>query len=75
MIYGDAEATLDRLPPPRVPRVEVVDELYAAVVHGRAPLHDGRWGMATLEVCIAMLTSAREGRDVALRDQVGVRGR
>ena len=75
MIYGDAEATLDPLPPPRVPRVEVVDELYAAVVHGRAPLHDGRWGMATLEVCIAMLTSAREGRDVALRDQVGVRGR
>ncbi len=75
MIYGDTEATLDRLPPPSVPRVEVVDELYAAVVHGQPPLHDGRWGMATLEICIAMLASAREGRDVALRDQVGARGR
>ena len=60
MIYGDADARLDPLPPPRVPRVEVIDELYAAVVHGRPPLHDGRWGMATLEVCLAMLASARE---------------
>jgi phthalate 4,5-cis-dihydrodiol dehydrogenase len=71
MIYGDTEARLDPLAPPRVPRVEVVDEIYAAVVHGEAPLHDGRWGMATLEVCLAMLTSAREGRDIALHDQIG----
>jgi hypothetical protein len=26
--------------------------------------------MATLEVCLAMLASAREGRDIALHDQV-----
>jgi phthalate 4,5-cis-dihydrodiol dehydrogenase len=75
MIYGDAEATLDPLPPPRVPRVEVIDELHAAVVEGRAPLHDGRWGMATLEVCLAMLASAREGRDIALHEQVAVPAR
>ena len=62
------------MPPPRVPRVEVIDELYAAVVHGQPPLHDGRWGMATLEVCLAMLASAREGRDVALHDQVAGAG-
>ncbi len=70
MIYGDGDARLDPLSPPLVPRVEVIDELHAAVVQGRAPLHDGRWGMATLEVCLAMLASAREGRDIALRDQV-----
>jgi len=72
MIYADAEAKLDPLPPPDVPRSEVVDELFDAVVHGRAPLHDGRWGTATLEVCVAMLTSAREHRDVALHEQVAV---
>src|SRR3984893_8887170 len=60
MIYDDAEAGLDALPMPRVPRAEVIDELYDAIVHGRAPLHDGKWAMATLEVCLAILQSARE---------------
>ena len=32
MIYGDDEAPLEPLPPPRVPRAEVIDELYDAVV-------------------------------------------
>jgi phthalate 4,5-cis-dihydrodiol dehydrogenase len=49
-----------------VPRAEVIDELYEAVVDGRAPLHDGQWAMATLEVCLAMLRSSRERKDVAL---------
>jgi phthalate 4,5-cis-dihydrodiol dehydrogenase len=55
-----------------VPRVEVIDELYAAVVSGRTPLHGGRWAMATLEVCLAMLRSAGEQRDVVLDHQVGL---
>jgi phthalate 4,5-cis-dihydrodiol dehydrogenase len=54
-----------------VPRAEVIDELYGAVVHGQAPLHDGAWAMATLEVMLAMLRSAREGRDVVLAHQSG----
>ena len=73
MIYQNGAARLDQLPPPTVPRAEVIDELYAAVVHGRAPLHDGAWAMATLEVCLAILRSAREGRDVALEHQVAAR--
>jgi phthalate 4,5-cis-dihydrodiol dehydrogenase len=72
MIYQDGAARLDALPPPTVPRAEVVDELYRAVVHGEAPLHDGPWAMATLEVMLAILRSAREGRDVALSHQVGL---
>jgi phthalate 4,5-cis-dihydrodiol dehydrogenase len=72
MIYGDGERHLDPLPKPRVPRVEVIDELYTAVVSGRTPLHGGRWAMATLEVCLAMLRSAREQRDVVLGHQVGL---
>jgi len=67
MIYGDAEQRLDPLPPPKVARAEVIDELYGAVAEGRAPLHGGEWAMATLEVCLAMLQSARQGESVDLR--------
>jgi phthalate 4,5-cis-dihydrodiol dehydrogenase len=72
MIYGDGERHLEPLPKPQVPRTEVIDEIYAAVVSGRTPLHGGRWAMATLEVCLAMLRSAREQRDVVLGHQVGL---
>ena len=48
----------------------MIDELYDAVVNGTPPLHDGAWAMATLEVCLAMLRSSREGRDIALAHQV-----
>ena len=36
MIYQNGAARLDPLPPPAVPRAEVIDELYRAVVHGEA---------------------------------------
>jgi phthalate 4,5-cis-dihydrodiol dehydrogenase len=75
MIFRDDKVEFEPLPNPRVPRAEVIDELYAAVRHGTLPLHDGRWGAATLEVCLAMLASARECRDVALHEQVAVRDR
>jgi len=73
VIYGDGEVRVDALDRPRVPRQEVIDELHAAVVGGHAPLHDGRWAMATLEVCLAILRSAREQRDIVLAHQVAVR--
>lgn len=66
MIYGDRERRLEPLAPPAIPRKEVIDELYAAVVEARAPLHSGEWAMATLEVCLAMLRSAAEMREVIL---------
>ena len=71
--FIDGHTQLDRLPPPAVPRAEVIDELHAAVVNGTPPLHDGPWAMATLEVCLAMLQSAREGRDIALKHQAAPR--
>jgi phthalate 4,5-cis-dihydrodiol dehydrogenase len=72
-IYQSGAATRDPLPPPTVPRAEVIDELYDAVVNGSAPLHDGAWATATLEVCLALLTSAREGRDIVPAHQVASR--
>jgi phthalate 4,5-cis-dihydrodiol dehydrogenase len=66
MIYADEERRFEVLPAPATPRVEVIDELYAAIVEGRAPLHSGEWAMATMEVCFALLRSAREAREVVL---------
>ena len=69
MVYGDGEKRLDPLPAPRVPRSEVVDEFYDAVVSGKPPLHGGAWAMATLEVCLAILESARAKKEVPLKHQ------
>jgi phthalate 4,5-cis-dihydrodiol dehydrogenase len=43
-----------------------LEELYEAVVHGQPVLHDGRWGQATHEVTLAILESAKDGREVRL---------
>jgi phthalate 4,5-cis-dihydrodiol dehydrogenase len=70
MVYQDGGARLEPLPPPTVPRAEVIDEVYRAVVGGEPALHDGLWATATVEVLLAMLRSAREGREIALTRQV-----
>ncbi len=72
MIYDDRASRLDPLPPPKVPRAEVIDEFYEAIVHGRDPIHSGEWALATLEVCLAILRSAQSGRELALEHQIGL---
>jgi phthalate 4,5-cis-dihydrodiol dehydrogenase len=69
LVYGDDERRFEPLPPPDIPRTEVIDELHAAVAHGVPPLHSGDWGLATAEICLALLESARSGRDVTLKHQ------
>jgi phthalate 4,5-cis-dihydrodiol dehydrogenase len=49
-----------------------LEELYDAVVLGKPLWHDGRWGMATLEVCLAMMESARQRKEIMLQHQVPV---
>jgi phthalate 4,5-cis-dihydrodiol dehydrogenase len=50
-----------------------VKELYDAVTQGIAPKNDGRWGLATLEVLIAIMQSGRERREIMLSHQCPVR--
>jgi phthalate 4,5-cis-dihydrodiol dehydrogenase len=69
LVYGDDERRVEELPPPQVPRAEVVNELYDAVVLNRPPLHSGEWGLATLEICLAILASAESGRAIDLHHQ------
>lgn len=70
VVYGDEGRRVEGLPRPQIPRAEVVDELYDAAVLGRQPLHSGEWGLATLEICLAILESAENGREIDLRHQV-----
>lgn len=69
-VYGDNVRQHLSLDLPQVPRSEVIDEVYAAVVNDISPLHDGLWARATLEVCLALLESAQKGVDVRLSSAV-----
>jgi phthalate 4,5-cis-dihydrodiol dehydrogenase len=69
MIYQNGAGRFEPLVPPAVPRAEVIDELYDAVMNGIAPRHSGEWAMATLDICLAMLRSSREGREIELHHQ------
>ena len=71
-IYGDQTRSFEPVPVPEIPRSEVIEEFHAAIVHGKAPLHSGEWSLATMEVCLAMQRSAREGREIMLAHQVPV---
>lgn len=73
-IYADDQKTVESLPPPLIPRVEVIDELIAAVVHGHPTLHSGEWARATLAVSLGILQSARAGREIQPAFQVGLPG-
>jgi phthalate 4,5-cis-dihydrodiol dehydrogenase len=69
-VYGDDGRVFHELPAPARPRAAVLDELHAAAVEGVPPLHSGAWGMATVEVCLAIRRSAAEAREIALEHQV-----
>jgi len=68
-VYGENERFEAALSTGDTGRGEVVRELYDAVAKARVPAHGGRWGKANLEVCLAVLTSARERREVLLLHQ------
>ena len=74
VVYADEGKRAVPVAPGRgVPgRGGVIAELYEAVVNNRPLVHDGRWGKATLEVCLAILQSSRERREVYLSHQCPV---
>ncbi len=50
----------------------IVDELYHAITDKSPALHDGSWGIACLELCLAVRASAEGGGAVPLRHQGNV---
>ena len=59
----------------RSPRELLLDELRDAIAGVRPPVHDGAWAMASLELCLGVMESAKIGREVALSHQVAPAGR
>ena len=45
-----------------------LEELYNAVRRGQPLTHDGEWGQATLEVCLAIHESARTRSDIQIQE-------
>ena len=68
-IYADGRR-FEPAPRKADPRTPVLDALVAAVRDGIEPVQTGRWGLASLEVCHAILHSARSGAPVPLTRQV-----
>ena len=71
-IYSDTERRKDMLPRPAVPRAEVIDEFATAIYDGTPPRHSGPWAMASLELCLAILESAQEQKEIILQHQCPV---
>lgn len=69
-LITDAGVEFIAAPAPRIPRSEVIDELWGAAREAVSPLHDGPWSRATVEACLALLQSDRLGRDIELTRQV-----
>jgi phthalate 4,5-cis-dihydrodiol dehydrogenase len=68
-LYTDEGREEIALPPYRGRAAELI-ELRDALKENRETSPNGEWGKANLEICLAMLTSAREDRDVQLSHQI-----
>jgi phthalate 4,5-cis-dihydrodiol dehydrogenase len=70
LVYGDDGVKDVPLPEGGASRRGELEELYNAVVLNKPIRHTGRWGMATLEVCLAVMQSARERKEIFLSHQI-----
>lgn len=70
-VYADLAQHFEPVPVPAVFRAEVMDEFASAVLDGATPVHDGAWGLATMEVCLGILRSAKEEREILMQHQTG----
>lgn len=73
LVYGDEGKREITVAKEQNSDTGVIGEFYDTVIHNRPLLRDGRWEKATLEVCLAILQSARERREVFLSHQVSTR--
>jgi phthalate 4,5-cis-dihydrodiol dehydrogenase len=69
-VYTIAGRREQRLPVEGVPRQLVIEEFCDAISGRRPALHTGRWGVANIEACLAIVESAAGGTEVVLQHQV-----
>lgn len=68
-VWGDSEREFVATPADPSPRAKVLKALYDAIRSGVPPLQSGSWGRASLEVCHAILQSAKTDSHIALQLQ------
>lgn len=68
--YEESGMTEIPCPPWEGPLTVELRDFHEAVTEERPVRHDGLWGKATLEVCLALLQSSRERREIPLSHQV-----
>ena len=69
-VYADTGRYFESVPLTDVPRREVIDEIWDTLREGKPAAHDGPWALATTEVSLAILESAKKNCDVVLHNQV-----
>jgi len=71
-VYGDTEREFIAAPELLYPRKNVIDAVVEALRGGITPAQTGEWGLASLEICRAILTAAEKGEPVRLQYQTGL---
>ena len=61
-VYSDKGREEIKLANDRSPRDLVLDEFAAAIAGKARAIHDGRWGLANLEICLAAIESSKSGK-------------
>ncbi len=69
-VYSEEGRVEIELPTKCSPRDLVLAEFHDAITGAAPALHDGRWGLANLEVCAAAISSSASGQDVLLKEQI-----
>jgi phthalate 4,5-cis-dihydrodiol dehydrogenase len=54
-------------------RIAEMEEFYDSIISNRPVFHDGRWGESTLEVCLAILQSTEQKKEIHMSHQVPVK--
>ena len=70
IVYSAAGRQEIKLPSGQTPHALLLVEFAGAVQGERPCLHDGHWGLANLECCLAALTSSETGKTVTLQHQI-----
>jgi phthalate 4,5-cis-dihydrodiol dehydrogenase len=71
-VYSEAGCQERRIAQPAWPagRTDALCDLYRAVTEDAPQIHDGHWGKATVEACLAIESAAVTGQSVRLTAQV-----
>lgn len=72
IVYGEEEKYEISLPKDETGRDHVIEEMVQAITENQAPIHDGKWAKANLELSLASLQSSRERKEMYLSHQVPV---